>query len=125
MFLLATFAAAALMLTAIGMYGVVSYSVTQRTREFGIRIALGARTAYITQLVVRQGDISWDRSRRRRACRIRLDAHDVKLVVRDQSFRPHNVIVVPVILVFVALTACIVPARRATRVGPIIALRGD
>ncbi|HYN20289.1 MAG TPA: ABC transporter permease [Thermoanaerobaculia bacterium] len=122
--LLGLFAGLALVLAAIGVYGVVSYSVAQRTHEMGIRLALGARRAQVLQLVVVQG------------MRLVLIAAAVGLAaafyltrfLREQVYGvsatdPLTFVVVPLVLLTVALLANWLPALRATRVDPLEALR--
>ncbi|HET6976213.1 MAG TPA: ABC transporter permease [Pyrinomonadaceae bacterium] len=122
--LLGTFAALAFILAAVGIYGVVSYSVAQRTREIGIRIALGARSRDVLGLVLKEG--------------LRLTALGVGLglagafaatrVLRTLLFEvkptdPTTFICLSLLLAFVALLASYIPARRATKVDPLEALR--
>lgn len=124
MILLAVFALLALVLAAVGIYGVISYSVAQRTREVGIRMALGARTIDVIKLVVRDG------------LKLVLIGVGVGLAGAFALTRlmttllfavtPTDVVtyaVVAVGLVVVALIACCIPARRATKVDPLVALR--
>jgi predicted permease len=122
--LLGTFAVLAFVLTIIGLYGVISYSVAQRTREMGIRIAFGAQQGSISQMVMREGAL---------LALIGIGAgftasfFTVRLI-RDLLYGigatdPATFIVVPLLLLGVALLACYVPARRAMRVDPIVALR--
>lgn len=124
--MLALFGGVALLLAAIGLYGVMSYSVSQRTREIGVRLALGADARGVTRMVLRQG--------------LRLTA--IGLVVggvlslgagfllRSQLFGlspadPVTFGALTLLLAVVAAGATIVPARRAARVDPIIALRSE
>jgi putative ABC transport system permease protein len=122
--LLATFAALAFVLTTIGLYGVVSYSVVQRTREMGIRIALGAPRGSISLMVLRQGAL------------LTLIGGGVGLIaslfvarlIRGllygiQPVDATTFVAVPLLLVAVSLLASYVPACRATRVNPMITLR--
>jgi ABC-type antimicrobial peptide transport system permease subunit len=113
-----------LTLAAVGLYGVMSYSVSRRTREIGIRMALGAQTGAVQRLIVRQG-----MTLALIAVGIGLPA---ALAVAKLSasllygVRPHDVatfVSVPLFLGAVALVACWVPARRAAGVDPQIALR--
>ncbi len=122
--LLGTFAVLAFVLTTIGLYGVISYSVAQRTREMGIRIALGAQRASISHMVMREGVlliligitaglmVSFFTVRLIRGLLYGIAATD-----------PATFIAVPLGLLGVALLACYIPARRAMRVDPIVALR--
>jgi putative ABC transport system permease protein len=122
--LLGTFAALAFVLTTIGLYGVISYSVVQRTREMGIRIALGAQRESISRMVVREGVL---------LALIGVGAGlgaslVVARLIRELLYGigatdPATFIAVPVLLIAVALLASYVPARRATRVDPLVALR--
>jgi putative ABC transport system permease protein len=122
--LLGIFAAMALLMAMIGLYGVISYSVTQRTQELGIRMALGAQRSEVLRLVIGQG--------------MRLAGIGAVLglavsvafsrVLKNQLFQvgafdPLTFAVTSLALIAAALLACYVPARRATRVDPMDALR--
>ena len=122
--LFASFAGVALLLAAIGIYGVMSYSVTQRTNEIGIRVTLGAQPNDVFRTVVGEG---------LRFALIGIGigiAAGLLLTRLLQSFLygisasdPLTFIGVTILLLAVALAASFFPARRATRVDPIIALR--
>jgi putative ABC transport system permease protein len=124
MFLLAGLAAAALVLACVGLYGVVSYSVAQRTQEIGIRIALGAQPASIMQMVLGQGA-------RLAAMGIVIGLAVALGVTRlmasflygVKTTDPLTFVAVSLLLLVVALAASYVPARRAMRVDPMVTLR--
>jgi ABC-type antimicrobial peptide transport system permease subunit len=124
MLLVSVFAAMAMTLTAVGIYGVVSYSVSQRTREIGIRTALGATRRSVLGLVLRQGMI------------FALVGIGIGLVgslgltrlISSQLFGvssadPATFVSVAGLLMLITLAACYIPARRAARVDPMVALR--
>ena len=126
MLLLATFAAVALVLGAVGVYGVVAYAVARRTREIGVRMALGARASDVLAMVLREGGT--------------LTAVGVALGIAGAlaasrvlagflfGVTPTDLAVfvsVPAVLGAVALGACVIPARRAARVDPVTAIRSD
>jgi putative ABC transport system permease protein len=124
--LLGTFAALACVLTAIGLYGVVSYSVTQRNREMGIRIALGAQRASILRMVVREGFLLAVIGT---GVGLAASFFAVRLV-RGLLFGvgitdPVTFVTVPLMMIAIALLASYVPARRATRVDPMVVLREE
>lgn len=123
-FLLGAFAALALLLGAVGLYGILSYSVLRRTREIGIRLALGGAPADIRRMVVGEG-------MRLVVAGLVLGLAAAFLVTRYletllfgiSARDPLTFAVVPVVLVATALLASYVPVRRATRIDPVIALR--
>jgi predicted permease len=122
--LLGTFAALAFGLTAIGLYGVVSYMVAQRTREIGIRIALGSQPGCIFHMVLREGAlltlIGVGAGLAGSLFAVRLIRG---LLYGIDSTDPVTFFVVPNVLLAVALLASYLPARRAMRVDPMVALR--
>jgi putative ABC transport system permease protein len=126
MMLLGGFAALALLLAAVGLYGVISYSVAQRTQEVGIRVALGASRSEVVAMVMRQG--------------LRLAAAGLAiglvlalllksvlkgLLVGVSATDPATLAITALLLLLVAVLASYVPARRAARVDPMVALRFD
>jgi predicted permease len=124
--LLSTFGALALLLAAIGLYGVASYAVAQRTREIGVRMALGAQPGAVLSLVLGNGLI---------LVAVGLAAGLVAsyfvagamsaLVVGVNPHDPLTFTATPIILGAIALLASYVPARRATRIDPLLALRAE
>jgi predicted permease len=123
--LLGLFAGAALVLSIVGIYGVMSYLVAQRTREFGIRLALGATRREIVRVVLRQGSLLIGLGAvlgiiGTFALARLLDG----LLYQVTAVDPSSALAV-VVLVLVALVACTVPAVRATRVDPVNALRAE
>jgi putative ABC transport system permease protein len=124
--LVALFAAVALLLSAIGIYGVITYSVARRTREMGLRMSLGAQVLDVLWLVVRQGMT---------VTGIGLAVGvSVALLITDlmssllfgvSSTDPATFLAVSGLFAAIALLACLIPAVRATRVDPVVALRAE
>ena len=124
--LLGAFAAVAILLAVIGLYGVIAYGVSQRRREFGVRIALGARASHIGRMVLLEGArvavaglmlggvAAFALGRVISTLLFEVSAHDMSVFL-----------LVAVGLIAVALIACVVPARRATKVDASEVLRGD
>ncbi len=124
MFLFSAFAVLALVLASVGIYGIVSYSVSQRTHEIGIRMALGARRSDVLRLVMRNGIIL-------AVAGIALGIGGAFALTRFMTallfgVRPTDIrtfVFVSLGLLVVAVVACLIPARRATKVDPLEALR--
>jgi putative ABC transport system permease protein len=122
--LLATFAGVALLLAAIGIYGVLAYSVNQRTREIGLRMALGAQRGDVLRLIVREGmTVALTGVGLGLVGGLVLARYLSSLVFGVAVRDPLTFGSVAVLLTGIALAACIVPARRAARVDPMVALR--
>jgi ABC-type antimicrobial peptide transport system permease subunit len=126
MLLLTLFTLLALFLAAVGLYGVLAYSVTQRTREIGIRMALGASRGHVAKAVAMRGVILV-------AVGVVLGLGGavwgtrliVKMLYDVTPLDPTSFIVGALVLAFTAVIACVVPARRALAVDPIRAIRAD
>jgi putative ABC transport system permease protein len=124
--LIGAFAAMALALSVVGIYGVTAYSVSQRTREIGIRVALGAQRSELLGLLLRQGMLLV-------ACgviagvlsSVALTRFLTSMLFEVQPTDPLTFAGVVLLLVVVAAAACFIPARRAMRVDPIVALRHE
>ena len=124
--LVGMFAAIALLLSAIGIYGVLSYSVAQRTREVGLRMSLGAQTTDVLRLIVRQGMTLTVVGLVVGSILALLATGALSSLLFEVSpTDPVTFAAVVVILAVVALLACLIPALRATRVDPIVALRSE
>ena len=124
MILLGVFAAIAMSLAVVGIYGVISYSVAQRTHEIGIRMALGAERLQVLRLMVGQGMgltlVGVAIGLIGALCMGRFIA---SLLYGVKSTDPATLAVVSSILIAVSLMASYIPARRATKVDPMVALR--
>jgi putative ABC transport system permease protein len=126
MTLVGTFALLALVLAIVGLYGVIAYSVSQRTREIGVRVALGARPREVVTLVMRQGFI---------LVLIGIvigvaAAVGVTRAIRSLLFGVTSTdtltfVVAGTLIALVAALACYIPARRAALIDPVVALRAD
>jgi putative ABC transport system permease protein len=129
MILLGAFAALALLLASVGIYGVISYSVTQRVHEIGIRMALGAGKRTIFQLVLGQGVrlavVGLAIGVTATLVLTRLLSSFSNLLYGVAPSDPATMIAVAILLMLVALAASYIPARRATRVDPMVALRHE
>ncbi len=124
--LIAVFGAVALLLAAVGVYGVMAFTVAQRTHEFAIRIAIGAGTASVLRLVVRQGLVlALGGAAVGVGAAFALTRVTATLLFGVTATDPATFVAVPAVLVAVALVASYVPAWRATAVDPITVLRSE
>jgi putative ABC transport system permease protein len=126
LYLLTAFAAVALALAAIGLFGVMAYLVSQRTREIGVRLALGATRADVFRLILGRGmTLAAIGAAIGLGAALWLTRVMEALLFSVSRTDPTTFIVVPVTLIAVAALACYLPARRAMRVDPVVALRID
>ena len=124
MFLFSGFALLAMVLAVVGIYGVISYAVSQRTREIGIRMALGARAADVLRMVLKSGvKLVLAGIAIGIAGALALTRFLTTLLFGVTPTDTLTFVVVSAVLIVVALIACLVPARRATKVNPLEALR--
>jgi putative ABC transport system permease protein len=124
MLLLGIFAGVALLLAAVGIYGVMSYSVAQRTREFGVRMALGAQRSDVLKLAVGQGlKLVLAGVVIGVVAALALTRVMSSLLFEVSATDPVTYITISVVLISAGVLASFIPARRATRVDPVIALR--
>ena len=124
--LLTIFAGVALLLAAVGIYGLMAYSVQQRTQEIGIRMALGAGPEKVRSMVVRQGmTLALIGVAIGVAAALALARLMTSLIFAVKPWDPVALAVVTCVLIVVSLFAAYIPARRAARVDPLTALRGE
>jgi predicted permease len=122
--MVALFALTALLLAGLGIYGVISYIVSERTHEFGLRLALGAQRANIMQMVLRQGlGLAIAGAGVGLVCALIVSYLMAGLLYGVSPADPLTFVGVAALFIVVALLACYIPARRAVRVDPMIALR--
>jgi putative ABC transport system permease protein len=125
-FLLGGFAAAALLLAAIGLYGVMSFSTTRRTREFGLRVALGAKPRDITRMVIGEGlSLAATGVALGAIVAFWLTRWLQELLFGIGAADPLTYVLVGALLISVAVASCYFPARRAVRADPLAALRSE
>ena len=124
--LLGAFAALAMVLAAIGLYGLIAYSVTQRTHELGVRVALGASRGEIVRLVIGQGmRLALAGAAVGLAAALATARLVAGLVKGTEPNDPATLVAVVTVLLAVAAAATYLPARRAARVDPMTALRAE
>jgi putative ABC transport system permease protein len=124
MFLLSMFAGVALVLAGVGIYGVLSYTVSQRAREIGIRVALGAQRRSVLRIVTKRGMVLT-------VCRIGVGTAVAAALTRLMAgllfgvtaLDPATFVLAALFLTAIALLACLIPAWRATQIDPIDILR--
>jgi ABC-type antimicrobial peptide transport system permease subunit len=126
LFLVALFGALALILAAIGMYGVISYSVNQRTHEFGLRIALGAKPFDVMRLVLREGmRLALAGAVLGIVAAITMGRVLGSLLYEVGSADPATLAAVAILALAIAAVACYLPARRAIGADPMASLRSE
>ena len=126
MILLAAFAALALALAAIGIYGILAYAVTERTHEIGVRLALGAQPRDVLSMIVAQGmAMTGAGAAIGVVAALAVTRLMSSLLFGISAADPMTFAAIPLLLGVVAFVACYVPARRATRVDPLVALRTE
>ena len=124
MFLMATFALVGVVIAGVGLYGVLAYAIAQRTRELGVRLALGAQKSDVLLMVLRQGGAMMALGLIAGIAGSVLVTRGLDSMLVDvPRLDPITYTVVALVLVLIALAACWLPARRATSVDPIVALR--
>jgi putative ABC transport system permease protein len=124
--LFAIFAVIALVMSAVGLYAVMAYSVTQRTMEIGVRMALGADGSQVSWLILKRGLLQLGLGLAiGLAGAFGLSRVLSTLLVQVTATDPVTFTAIPLILAVVAIAACVIPARRATRVDPLVALRAE
>jgi putative ABC transport system permease protein len=122
--LLAVFAAVALLMAAVGLYGVMAYNVTQRTREIGIRIALGAQSTDVQRLIIGRGvKLVLIGVALGSVAALGLTQLMTKLLFEVRATDPLTFVGIALLLVLVAMLACWLSSRRVTKINPVIALR--
>jgi putative ABC transport system permease protein len=120
------FAVTALLLAGLGTYGVISYMVIERTREIGIRLALGAERRTVVRMVLRQGlGLIFTGAAVGLVCALVVSRAMGGVLYGVKPTDPVTFVAVAAVLVTVALVACYVPAQRAIRIDPMIALRRE
>jgi putative ABC transport system permease protein len=135
MILLSAFAVVAMLLAVVGIYGVISWGVVQRTREMGLRMALGALRRDVMWLVLRRSMLlvlagvtlgllgAFALTRLLGAALTEGGPGKTPLLFGVQAMDPITFILTPILLALVAFLACCLPARRATKIDPLVALR--